>query len=347
MGNSEQAKPVETEPSKSPASKSISSAPPSRSWERSFATLRSWTQTAQIVERANVRECLRGLAQTSLYFLCKAILGFKDMTPTFHGPLCLTLDTIPTDYARLLDLWPRGTLKTHIITIGKSIQYYLRNPNVRVCLIGSNADNAKKNLGAIKRQFESNVLLHWLFPECVPNPKSDTWKTTEITLPRPSSRIVEPTYKAIGWGTRITGWHFDVLVKDDLIDEHTEKSPEVMEAIINWHSLSKYLLEGSNKGVDHLIGTRWLLNDVYGYVQEKEPEYLVTKVGIFNPDGTSVWEERHPRAHLVRERAKDSVNFSCQMLNEPTAAGSTAFHPDWLKYYSFNDVACENLVMTV
>lgn len=62
-------------------------------------------------------EALRWLARHNLYFLCKAILGFKDLSPAFHLPLCFELDTIPDAYARELDLWPRGHLKTHIITI--------------------------------------------------------------------------------------------------------------------------------------------------------------------------------------------------------------------------------------
>ena len=74
-------------------------------------------------------EELRSLARTDLYFLCKGVLGFVDMSPGFHGHRCAQINSVQEPYGRQVDLWPRGHLKTHIITIGKSIQEYLNNNN--------------------------------------------------------------------------------------------------------------------------------------------------------------------------------------------------------------------------
>jgi hypothetical protein len=283
-------------------------------------------------------EELRQLAKTDLYFLCKGVLGFADMTPRFHGERCWQMRNVQLPYARQLDLWPRGHLKTHIITIGKSIQDYLNNRNVRILLAGASLDNAKKNLRKIKMIFESNTLLHWLFPECIPNTTSDKWAETEICLPR-SANPPESTFKAVGVGGQTTGWHFDILRKDDLIDEKTERSPENMEKIIEWHLLTKNLLESPTKGVDHLIGTRWSSGDLYQYIIDHEKEYTVNCIPAIGPDGQPVWPERFSLEGLMQLREKDPYMFATQQMNNPRDQAVVDFDAQWLRYYYFNDEA--------
>ena len=267
----------------------------------------------------------------------------------FHGPLCSQLDEEQLPYARFLDLWPRGHLKTHLITIGKNIQHYLRDNNVRILLVGSNEDNSKKNLGLIKHIFENNTLLHWLFPECVPDVKGDKWTETQVVLPRRLNRA-ETTFKAIGWGGRTTGWHFDVVNKDDLIDEKTERSPEVMEKIIEWHLLSKNLLDSPTDGVDQVVGTRWLVNDIYGYIIKHEPEYSTRHVSALYRDEmgkwVSSWSERFSVESLLELREKDPYMFACQQMNNPKDEAIVSFNAKWLRYFEFSDDA-SNILLEV
>lgn len=265
-------------------------------------------------------ESLRSLAKTNLYFLCKGVLGFKDMSADFHGYRCAQIDNLHLPYGRQMDLWPRGHLKTHIITMGKSIQEYLNNNDVRILLASASKDGAQKNLRKIKQIFETNTLLHWLFPECIPNTKSDRWTETEATLPRKANHA-EPTFKVIGVGGHITGWHFDVIRKDDLIDEKTERSPEVMEKIIDWHLVMKNLLEGPAAGIDHVIGTRWAMFDLYQYIIKNEPEYTVNCFGTWPMDGPNAgqpyWPERFKREDLLALREKDPYKFACSRGDQP------------------------------
>jgi hypothetical protein len=314
--------------------------------DESLERLRRFSRAASGKE--DERRVLRQLAQENLYFLCKGILKFakpfyaEEPSPTFHGPLCAELDSVGLPFARTLDLWPRGHLKTHIITIGKNIQHYLKNHDVRILLVGSNEDNSKKNLGLIKYQFEHNTLLQWIFPECIPDTKGDKWTETAIVLPRPHNRA-ETTFKAIGWGTRITGWHFDVLNKDDLIDEKTEKSPQVMEKIISWHLLSKNLLESPSTGVDQVVGTRWMQGDLYDYIIKNEPEYHVRRVSALWRDSVGQWQaswpERFTVSALTEMRTKNAYMFACQQMNDPRDESVASFKAGWLKYYGFSDDA--------
>lgn len=247
----------------------------------------------------------------------------------------MELDEIQAPYARRLDLWPRGHLKTHIITIGKSIQHYLRNNNCRILLAGSSRENSMKNLRKIKSIWEQNTLLHWLFPECMPDTgRGDKWAETEICLPR-TKNLPESTYKCIGVGGHITGWHFDVIVKDDLIDEKTERSPEVMEKIIDWHLLTKNLLESPTQGVDHLVGTRWSSGDLYGYIMRTEKEYQVQCLAALDMNGVPRWPERFDKQSLLLMREKNPYMFACQQMNNPRDESVVNFNPRWLKYYEW------------
>lgn len=295
---------------------------------------------------------LREIAKSNLYFLCKAVLGFKDMTPEFHGKLCYQVDLMSNSYARRLDLWPRGHLKTHLLTFGRSVQDYLRNNEVRILLAGSSKDNAMKNLGKIKRIFENNQTLHWLFPECIPDIRGSKWAETQIVLPR-KTNPPEPTFHCVGVGGHITGYHFDVIRKDDLIDEKTEKSPEVMEKIVSWHLVSKNLLESPTTGVDHLIGTRWSCGDLYQYVIDSEPEYTVTTVpaigvgSVKTRKGTETiqfrreqdhpnWEMRFRLDALLELREKEPYQYACQQQNNPRDAATVDFDARWLRYYTLS-----------
>jgi hypothetical protein len=256
-------------------------------------------------------------------------------------------------YGRQLDLWPRGHLKTHIITIGKSVQDYLCDNNVRILLASSSRDISMKNLRKIKSIFETNEVLHWLFPECIPDTKGDKWAETEVCLPRTVNHP-ETTFKCIGVGGHITSWHFDILRKDDLIDEKTEKSPEVMEKIIDWHLLTKNLLESPTTGVDHLNGTRWSMGDLYQYIIDNEPEYDVYTVPAIGKGQARIsgshydvdfgrparicnWPERFHFDALMAMREKDPYQFACQQMNNPRDEAVVDFNAKWLRYYEYAD----------
>ena len=313
-------------------------------WDSSLERLRTLIEGSNTLQ--DKWEALRFLAQQNLYFLCKGVLGYDPpahpigMSRDFHGPLCMALDVVQPPYARRLDLWPRGHLKTHICTIGKSIQDYLRDRNVRILLASASIDGATKNLRAIKYQFAANPILRWLFPECIPDMKGDKWAETEVCLPRDRNRP-ESTFKCIGVGGHITGWHFDIQRKDDLIDEKTDRSPEEMEKIIDWHLLTINLFDAASLGVDHLIGTRWNMGDLYGYIIAHQKEYTVSTISQLHVDPEDqarmylCWPERDTIEAVLRLREVDPYKFATQRQNNPRDEAIVEFSAHWLRYYAF------------
>src|SRR5579872_1499723 len=102
------------------------------------------------------RNMARQVLRTDLYKLCH-LLGYKDVDPKVHGPLLDNLQKFKggTDteirsevfqykphvpHWQLegqrdhLFLYPRGHLKTTIISIAHTIQWIINYPNIRVCL---------------------------------------------------------------------------------------------------------------------------------------------------------------------------------------------------------------------
>ena len=297
-------------------------------------------------------EALRWLAQHNLYFLCKGILGFDEavhpegrgLSLAFHGPLCRELDGLDLAYGRRVDLWPRGHLKSHIGTIGKGIQWYLQDHDVRILLAGASVDGPVKNLRAIKGQFDRNPLLHWLFPECIPD-KKQLWATEEIVLPRLSNRH-EATFKCTGVGSHITGHHVNAMIKDDLIDEKHRDSVALMSEAIDWHVLSKNLLDSLATGVDWLIGTRQAVQDVYSWVTANEPEFTVRTIAQLQPEGTLVWPERDTVDAVLEYRKKSPALFACARQNNPRDASLVAFASEWLQYYALANAQGDLLITT-
>ena len=88
----------------------------------------------------DVRGDLRSEALKSLFFFCKVILGFSDMTRSCHVDLC---DFIQAGRVRLgesaeprkkLLLIPRGHFKSTCATIGYSLWRVCHDPNIRILI---------------------------------------------------------------------------------------------------------------------------------------------------------------------------------------------------------------------
>src|SRR3989304_3853867 len=74
-----------------------------------------------------IRQQLRQKCRSSLYFLAKSILGYRDLTPTFHRRLCYEIQS--TRSKRKLLMVPRGHLKTSIATRAFPIWRLIQAPN--------------------------------------------------------------------------------------------------------------------------------------------------------------------------------------------------------------------------
>lgn len=207
---------------------------------------------------------LKKRCQTDLRFLCKTILGMKDWDNTLHDDLVREL-ALP-DRHKLL-LIPRGHLKSSIVTVGWTIQQILIDPNVRIFITNAVWDLSRTFLREITGLLQDKSPLSDIFGPF--DSKGSKFTEDEITISqRTIGTVKEPTIKTGGVEKAVTGMHFDIIIHDDLVEENNIGTPEQIQKIIRFRQNGLDLLDPG--GLEIIIGTRWAMGDLYGYLIENE-----------------------------------------------------------------------------
>ena len=215
---------------------------------------------------------VKNLAYKSLYFFAKSVVGFRDFTAGLHKELCDIIQN--TDDLRKLILIPRGCFKSSSCTIAYSTWRAMKDPNIRILIVSNTATNAERFLREIRAIFFQNNLFRNLWPELCPEMSAIRLKDTETELCIPRTKNYgESTFTAIGVGGKATSKHFDLIIKDDLIDESINYDGTMMDDIIMWHKYSEGLFNKPSEGEDIIIGTRYHFNDIYQHILDNEPNY--------------------------------------------------------------------------
>lgn len=277
-------------------------------------------------------ELLRARAQRSLYEFARAVMFYKEMTPRFHLPICQFVQDSASKKRGVLA--PRAHFKS---SIGKAYSLWCmtQNPDTRILYVGESDAVAQKNLRDIKGKIEGNQVLAWLFPELVPQDlNKTTWTNSEILLPRPGS-FDEVSIMTAGVGAKMTGFHFDLIIYDDIIGEKAAYSEAEMKRAIEWVQYAPGLLHDPDESQELYIGTRWKHGsaDLYGWLMENVPQirwYIRSAV----EEGQPVFPERFTLEKLdeIRKRMGD-YKFYCQYMNDPTPPEGADFPPHWFREY--------------
>lgn len=296
----------------------------------------------------------RKLCQQSLYYLCKEVLGYKDMVPHVHGDFCSFWTDVEGPRFRQATL-PRSFFKTWLGTIGFSIWLTLpdeeelyadvfpfKGPNVRI-LIGSNViDNASKMLFKIRQEWMNNTRFREAFPEIIPDFNRTRWSDHVAQVKR-TLNATEGTYTAAGVGGSVISQHFDIILEDDLIyakkDDFTGQelmpSQEDIDNAIGWHKLAFSLLADPQTGCIFNVGTRWAPRDLIYYIRNFE-NYWCFEICAEHPvTGEPVWPERYPAEVLQTIRAAQGNRiYETQYLNRPRAMEDIVFRKEHINIHT-------------
>lgn len=209
-------------------------------------------------------EGLRRRAQVDRYFLARGVLGYRDVNPYTHGPMCRFIEDRSKN--RRMGLAPRGHLKSTLWTVTDSIGLSLEDPDeTRILIINEIEDNSVGFLAEIKAHWESGELLRALFPEIVPERTGgpgSRWSGSKACVNR-KTNYKEWTYNAIGLGGAVTSRHFTHIKCDDLIGLEARQSPAEMNRAITYAKSLEPLLVDMDADFIDFIGTRWSLVDLY------------------------------------------------------------------------------------
>lgn len=277
---------------------------------------------------------MRLRCQESLYFLCKAVLGFNDFQPEPHLAMCQHIQSV--EHLRKLILIPRGHYKSSAGSIGYPIWLLINNPDERILLGSSTATLSQHFLRRIKAVFEKNELFQWLFPELIPDWKNVVkWSESEMQIPR-AGVFPEASIETIGVGGKVTGRHYTVMVFDDLIEEQAANSIDELRKVQSWHDLSEPLFDSPEQGRELVIGTRWAPADLYGWLLESDHRYSpYIRQALEN--GLPIFPQRFSVDWLENLRKTKPALFSCQYMNDPLREGLTEFQSSWLREWTLGE----------
>lgn len=290
----------------------------------------------------------RWKARTDLGFLCREVLGYKDVDDYVHGPIMRTLQAFPKpdrkQFAehdvfdgktwrytplfkhvqelegtrRRLILVFRGAMKTTINLQAHTIQWIINYPSVALAIFQSNLDKSEDILKSIRHHFRYNETFRRLFPEHCPQTRVDEWglknEFTTLARPRAESRR-EPTVKALSIDKENAGYHFDVMKFSDIVEPGTTKTEGAMENTRREFSLAESLLVSPVYWID-VEGTRYTAKEMYQDIIDK-------------------WELEHKKGY---SHEYEILLQGCFKLKDPkTGKEQTTFTPDTLAWENLLD----------
>lgn len=312
----------------------------------------------EALAQTNAVKELKERCREDFYAFSKGVLGYKDLSPKIHLPLCKDLEKIARGTHRFLQVtFPRSWFKSTICSIAFPLWMAVRDPNIRICIAQNTIGNAIKKLREISSHLEKNEMLRALYPEIIPT-KKEKWTSEMIEVPH-TAMNAEATIEAIGVKGQSTSRHYDLIIEDDTVapdyDElGTENVAPVKEDIglaIMWHKLTSSLMVNPGKSANVVVGTRWFENDLISHVKEKESgrfifhERAVRETdGVPDEHGEITWPERYNEDELeFLETRYGPYMFSCLYMNKPMSSATQTFQLNWFNYY---DKPEEDLIVT-
>jgi hypothetical protein len=279
----------------------------------------------------------RQRARTDLFWLVNFILEHDWVTHEIHDPLIDFLpkfqggednfdfdkhiwygytpkvpleELSPEELRNLMVLQFRGSLKTTIVAEALSIQFILNYPDIRIALATCVGEQGETCMDPIRKHFQFNENLRFLFPELCPQAKkaADWGNMKEFTVCRRTRRRKEPTMMLISVGKVIAGYHCDVLLISDIVDINNVQTPGQIQNVINFVGHCEPLVERYPNGTGGwkiVEGTTYDYSDFYSVLRDSEAEKKADKhewkiyvQSAKKDDGTAYWPERMPLARL-------------------------------------------------
>ena len=273
----------------------------------------------------------------SLYDFSKIVLGYDLIEESVHFDLCEFMCDRYTDYGEPVKNWklilmPRGTFKSTLALEAFIIQQIILNPNIRILITTENFSNSKFYLGKIKKQFESNELLKSLYGDFV---APTGWREDYITVSQRTINAKEPTIMCGGVDKTITGFHYDLIVADDIVTPNNIGTIDQINKVINYYKDFNNLLDKTKPCRVIIIGTRWNFNDLYQHIIDTEYQnFNIFIRQAHNPDGSLFFPKILPQKELDRLRLSlGNYLYSCNYENNPVDKEHAKFKLEWMKYW--------------
>jgi predicted phage terminase large subunit-like protein len=190
-------------------------------------------------------------------------LEYDETTPPHLTEIhCSLYDAITgaSDVRHLARIMPREHGKSEVGAHIAPAWAALRDPSIRILLLSHTEDVAKAKLSKC-----AATLREWAPKFGIGDPEAfPTDKATALTLPRPTDPS-EPTIKAAGMKSGVTGGHYDLIVFDDMVDWDMQRTEDRREKYVS--KFEDYQNLGSAGETTFIVlGTRKHPKDIYNHI---------------------------------------------------------------------------------
>lgn len=257
-----------------------------------------------------------------------------------------------------LVLLPRDHQKSHCAAV-KAAWLLTKDPTKTILYVSATADLAEKQLYAIKNILTSEVYRRY-WPEMVniEEGKRELWNTSEICIDHPKRKLEgvrDPSIKAAGLTTNITGFHATDVFLDDVVVPNNAYTEDGRSKVSSLYSqLASIETTGATETV---VGTRYHPKDLYNTLKEMTEDVyddegeLVSKEYVYEifervveEQGVFLWPKEiradgkvfgFDQKELQRKKAKyvDRTQFYAQYYNNPNDIESQKIGRDKFQYY--------------
>lgn len=306
------------------------------------------------------RGVCRLLSERDLYFLVRYVLSTRDWDNPEDPEKSFWDKQWWFDRARecqfegdkCVKIWARGHGKSTLDSFGELIRRILENQNITIGLFSITGKVARNQfLFRIMWELESNEMLKGLFPDKLywdPKKESPRWSILDGILVRRTKHYPNATVEAHGLvDGNYTGARYSLMHYDDMVNEKTVNTPDMIEKSIAGFELSQGCFVPG--GTFRVVGTFYSHDDPY--------VHLVSNVGIplslhacYDIDREkSVFDEetglpkrlhynKDKPVYLTEEAIEErrvmvGSNFPIQFLCDPNAGLHEAFKEDHIRYY--------------
>lgn len=320
----------------------------------------------KIIKEIKSREYLE-----DLYKFNVEVLGVENGKDTVklsqaHREMCQFIEE-DTDKYKLL-LFPRGHLKSSLVTVGHSLRRICQNPQVRILIGNATYSLSVSFLDQIKSHLKNNKNLHSYYGDLTKD--ASRWSENMIKVVKKGDRNTsyerkEPTVTAMGITGSLTSQHYDIIILDDVVNRENITNIDQIRKVYKFYMDCLDLLEPGGELI--IIGTRWHDIDLYGWImngdndregeipknisKEIMPHQFVFKGQSFNimkrkvkEGGKAIWPQKFTEEHIKGLiKNKTPYEFSTQYNNEPIPEKDQQFRKDWFRYYIEDDIRKRNI----
>jgi hypothetical protein len=197
---------------------------------------------------------------TDLYKFNTEVLGVEKVSggvplSEAHREMCKFIDNDKGKYKLLL--FPRGHLKSTLVTVGHSVQSICKNPKIRILIANATYNLATSFLDQIKSHLKSNKMIHKLYHDY--SKSASKWSESQIKVfgqgEDDDYEKKEPTVTAMGITGSLTSQHYDIIIIDDAVNRENITTIDQVKKVYKFYMDCLDLLEPGGEFI--IIGTRW------------------------------------------------------------------------------------------